>query len=116
MRHNEADYDSLRQKYKNFFENMTWGFECGPGWYKIIEKLTDDIHAIMARDNLDTVATTVKEKYGTLRFYLSSTPKEIQDLIKKATKETETTCERCGEPGQISHNGCWVKVRCKTCI
>lgn len=115
MKHNQTDYQKLAEKYPDFFK-MHFGFECGPGWYKIIEKLTDDINAIIQRDKLENFyATTVKEKYGTLRYYMSIETDEMSDLIEKAEDETEITCEVCGNPGQMSRNGYWLAVRCNEC-
>lgn len=115
MKHNQTDYQKLAEKYPDFFKTA-FGFECGPGWYKIIEKLTNDINAIIQRDKLENCyATTVKEKYGTLRYYMSTETDEISDLIEKAEDETENTCEVCGNPGQMNRNGYWLAVRCNEC-
>ena len=115
MKHNQSDYDSLREKYKEFFK-MGFGFECGPGWYKIIEKLTEDINAIVQREKLECCyATQIKEKYGTLRYYLSTETDEMSDLILEAEDESEQTCEVCGNPGEMTKDKWWLKVRCNEC-
>jgi hypothetical protein len=67
-------------------------------------------------------AFQVKEKYGTLRFYMSISTQEIEDLIEKAEEESETTCEYCGTQQNVqmttvwSKNPyCWLKLLCEEC-
>lgn len=43
---------------------MCWGFSCGDGWEPIIRRLSAKLEAAGA------VAVQVKEKFGTLRFYI----------------------------------------------
>lgn len=115
MSYSRKHYLDLREKYKKFFEKMPWGFECGSGWYKIIERLTEDICKIIEKDKLEDVyALYVQEKYGTLRFNISSATDEIYDLIEKAEDASENTCEICGEPGELIGES-WFKVRCDKC-
>lgn len=107
-------YVELVERHKDFFR-MPWGFECGPGWYKIIEKLCADICAIIERDKLqDVYVTQIKEKYGTLRFYLNTETNEMSELVGKAAAESSITCEECGQPGKIIGNK-WLMVRCENC-
>jgi hypothetical protein len=116
MRHDRKDYDQLKEKYKPFFDQLPFGFECGPGWYGLLAKLTEDIHAVIKEKGLkDCRAEQVKEKFGTLRFYISSGVDEIFDLIEEAEEKSETTCEECGQPGELGAKGYWYSVRCKNC-
>jgi len=58
----------------------------------------------------------VKEKYGGLRFYLSSSTGEYLDMTYEAEKESTETCETCGKPGSPkTPEGNWVKTVCNTC-
>lgn len=59
-------------------------------------------------------ATQVKEKFGSLRFYMSSAPDEAYDLIDEAEKKSHTICEMCGAPGERkrSANTRWISTRC----
>lgn len=59
-------------------------------------------------------AAQVKEKYGGLRFYMTSGTDEIFDLIKKAEELSYKTCENCGEPG-YQRSGGWIYTLCDTC-
>lgn len=102
---------------------MGWGFECGNGWYKIIEeaakKLEPLIVAVIAKDPKAWEfgyyrATQIKEKFGTLRFYSSGGTKEMQDIMDKAMKQSSKICEVCGKPGKLRDDG-WLYTRCTAC-
>lgn len=89
---------------------MAFGFECGDGWFKIIDQLSADITAI----DKDVMAVQVKEKYGGLRFYIEGGAEHIYDLIDEAEERSLVTCERCGEPGTTRNEG-WVYTMCDKC-
>ena len=48
---------------------MCWGFECGDGWFNLINSLSFVLEMISRKYHIQIVATQIKEKYGTLRFY-----------------------------------------------
>ena len=79
----------------------------GPGWGDILRRL-------YAKLPKSTYVTQVKEKYGSLRFYIGSGSNRTFDLIDAAERESETTCEACGSPGTIIEEG-WYKCRCPEC-
>lgn len=58
------------------------------------------------------VATQIKEKFGTLRFYYYGGDEYIHGLEAMAESMTSVTCEKCGKPGKPSNNG-WVRVLCE---
>jgi len=146
---------------------MCWGLDVGDGWYDIIDTLCEALtytystsveideedgkrlgiepYKMGGEDNYffqveppQVVATQVKEKYGTLRFYyryefdeknifLSETKKYpdlkkvndrfynfIDGVVHFAETASGRTCEMTGQPGEIhasggSRNG-WLKV------
>ncbi len=102
--------------YKDRFEDpknslMIFGVECEDGWYDLIYKLSSDLTAL----NENIVATQVKQKYGTLRFYITSGSDAAYDLIDKAEQLSATVCEKCGSPcGQLIPGG-WIYTLCKEC-
>lgn len=51
---------------------MTWGFECGDGWFKLIYDLCLDIEDLCRDRDVQVIAVQVKEKFGGLRFYYHS--------------------------------------------
>ena len=93
---------------------MAFGFECGDGWFKIIDQLSADITALDKRDGTTTIATQVKEKFGGLRFYIQSGSDAVFALIDEAEALSERTCEMCGEPGKLRGKG-WVSTLCDSC-
>lgn len=104
---------------------MAFGFECGNGWYKIIDELSAEIEKynekLMATDlpedeKYPVVAMQVKQKYGGLRFYISGAPDFIHDLVDKAEDESYKTCEICGATEKVTCEGRhWVKTLCEKC-
>jgi len=87
---------------------MAFGFECGDGWFDIINRLSAKL------EPLGVIASQVKEKYGTLRFYVHSATDEAWDLIDEAELESSVTCEVCGEEGETRDDG-WVSTMCNKC-
>lgn len=59
-------------------------------------------------------ASQVKEKYGTLRFYMDLELNGMHELIMEAENKSASTCEECGKPGKMRDGG-WLKVRCDAC-
>lgn len=59
-------------------------------------------------------AAQVKEKYGGLRFYMTSINNEIESLIADATELSYKTCESCGKPGKV-RKGSWIRTECDEC-
>lgn len=50
-------------------------------------------------------ASQVKEKFGTLRFYMTSQTPEMDKIIEKACRKSAKTCEECGKPGKVVGRG-----------
>lgn len=109
------DLNNLITKYPELFKYLQFGIECGNGWYKLLDKLCDEITKACKRDKIEINVIQVKEKYGSLRFYVDSSPEEIDKLIDKAEFESEKTCEICGEPGEIDYELAWLRCRCEKC-
>lgn len=85
---------------------MGWGIACGDGWFD----LTDDFfaglqEAVREASMAQPVAGQVKEKCGTLRFYLSGAEPEISRLVQEAERRSAVTCEICGRPGALRQPG-----------
>ena len=89
-----------------------FGFECGYGWYPILEELFEKMHRYVTENDLNVKVVQVKEKFGGLRVYCHGhDDKTIRDMIREAENKAEVTCETCGKPGTLSTNGWW-KVTC----
>jgi len=57
------------------------------------------------------VLAQVKEKFGTMRFYVDGGTPEMHNYIEFAEAMTSRTCEVCGDRGK-SRSGGWVRVLC----
>jgi hypothetical protein len=97
---------------------MCWGFECGDGWEPLIRalsvKLEAAIAALPADQQPNYKAMQVKEKFGTLRFYLTMGTDEMFDMVEVAEAASAETCEGCGQPGSRRGGG-WIVTNCDAC-
>lgn len=111
---------------------MGFGFECGDGWYDIIDiacrmidhhikgrpdqqKWAKDYDQEIKPDIPPLVATQVKEKFGTLRFYHNGGDEVTDAYVSMVELMSGKTCEDCGMPGKtISKNG-WLRTQCSSC-
>ena len=99
---------------------MCWGFECGDGWYNILNQLMGNIqHHIDWRNKKEEVVAQVtldqvKEKFGTLRFYYTGGDDEISGMVRMAESMSGVTCEECSAPAK-THGPGWIRTICKPC-
>ena len=124
---------------------MGRGFECGDGWFQLIYELCTSIEAQAREMGLDPatedwpMARQVKEKFGSLRFYISAPSPEpsdnrleaesrggmlsfrpvasiesIRKLVAEAEAKSATICQSCGEPAELKTDGYW-RVLCDPC-
>lgn len=56
-------------------------------------------------------AAQVKEKFGSLRFYLDGGTEEMHNLIDEAERASSVICEDCGKPGKMRKGG-WIRCLC----
>lgn len=87
---------------------MAFGFEHDSGWYGLIDKLSEDLTKI----DPGAIASQVKEKFGTLRFYCSVYNDASMELIDQAEKESGYICEVCGQAGLTRWDLGWVRTLC----
>lgn len=118
-------YSELGQKDSCMF----WGVTTGDGWFDLIWRLSEDLEKL----DPNLVAIQVKEKFGTLSFYLRQADlgvkqydqgmisfepqarnEQVRARVKQATEESAVTCEQCGKPGKM-RAGSWHAVRCDAC-
>lgn len=93
---------------------LAFGFECMDGWYGLLVSLLTEISKETVPENF--VIAQIKEKFGSLRFYVDNSTTEIYNIISKYEKLSETTCEVCGKTGKLQRgNTGWYSVRCDNC-
>lgn len=130
----------LCEKYPKIFANrfksptetaMCWGFECGDGWYNILNALCFQIQEHIDWNNRQrerllesnpynakipdevsqVVAIQVKEKYGSLRFYYDGGDDRIYGMVCMAETMSAVTCEVCGDRGSMRGHS-WFYTAC----
>lgn len=108
-----------------------FGFECGDGWYGLLDEVSAKLEALIVqlpegdcfaddakddcpprRDNF--YAAQVKEKFGSLRFYMSMETEEMSEAIRKAEEKSEETCMECGAEGEIRVERGWWYCSCES--
>ena len=102
---------------------MCWGFECGDGWYNILNQLMSQIqHHIDWKQAgkekfnqgdgcVQVTLDQVKEKFGTLRFYYTGGDDAIRGMVHLAEAMSSVTCETCGNAGKFRGKG-WFYTSC----
>lgn len=96
---------------------MCWGFECGDGWFNIIDRLMHNIQSHIDWKNRDSEVVPqvtldqVKEKFGSLRFYYSGGDDTIRGMVSMAASMSSVTCEVCGSPGKFRGKS-WFYTAC----
>ena len=100
---------------------MCWGFEVGDGWKDLIWKASEKIEVEILKQPEDKrefyKASQVKEKFGTLRFYMTGETEAMSKVIEEAETTSGKTCEICVKPGEVMSQGGspfgWLKCVCK---
>lgn len=123
----------LVKKYPKILKNykgdplqtcMCFGMECGDGWYKLLDDCMNKIQYFCdvcskEGEEVQVVADQIKEKFGTLRFYISSYCSNdiqndiIDDIVAEAERQSEHICEETGEMGSVCKRGGWLKCLCR---
>jgi hypothetical protein len=117
---------------------MCWGFEVGDGWFNIINQLMGNIqhhldwkerqrdvtirfNSTAAPEDIRPVPDAipqvtldqVKEKFGSLRFYITGGDEYISGMVTLAESMSGVTCEDCGSIGERRSGG-WIRTLCDT--
>lgn len=120
--------DELYRKYPKIFRQkdlpmdqtcMCWGIDTGDGWYRLLDRLCAAIQSYI--DGGDgkigqVEAVQVKEKFGTLRFYVDGGDEVVSKLIGCAERLSGQICEECGATEDACTNTAgWLKTLCRRC-
>lgn len=100
---------------------MAFGFECNDGWYELLHEVSSKLELIIQKyieehDDCENYprAAQVKEKFGSLSFYMTHYLDEFDDPIREAEAKSMITCEYCGKIGKIRVGG-WMVTLCDGC-
>lgn len=109
--------DILLEAAPSVFPEDFW-FECQVGWLPILYSTGKSLEALnrvyAIRGDAPVVATQVKEKFGTLRFYYIGGDGQEEALIEQAEHASAVTCEDCGNLGTLRSGG-WHRTLCDRC-
>jgi hypothetical protein len=115
----------LYEKYPKIFAQkdltirescMPWGFECGDGWYMLIDKLCECLQFHIDKNSHPQVeAVQVKEKFGGLRFYTNNADEYLTGHIDFAESMSMEICEVCGSTKDVEQTKGWIKTICTKC-
>jgi hypothetical protein len=170
--------EMLCQKYPKIFAQrnmnpqqtlMCWGFECGDGWYNLLDHLCLNLQSYIDQHNKQrqrevskkeayangysavlkfyqgdaaqpsewdeknayktmkegvvvpdeipqVVAVQVKEKFGSLRFYVDGGDDYTAGMIRLAESISASMCESCGIPSKVKNNDGWLSNMCPVCV
>jgi hypothetical protein len=111
----ELDLQLIDKHAKIFKGGRFRHFECGDGWYALIDDMATKLQArIDASGCEQMVANQFKEKFGEVRFYFSGgDDDEIRAIVDTAEALSRVTCDYCGAPGTMGSAGGWMRVRCE---
>lgn len=124
--------EKLCTKYPKIFANrhgdmrttcMCWGFECGDGWYWLIDSLCSNLQWNTDNNNSGSnegrypqvVASQVKEKFGGLRFYVEGATEAQYAVISFSEALSYHICEACGTTKNIGHTRGYIRTLCEDC-
>jgi len=110
------DWSQLQEEYKDLLGENFY-FECNTGWYNILRcflrlVLHEKEHSPEKFEEFHVYQ--IKEKFGTLRVYLSSTTEKVVAAVQYAELLSSCTCETCGRPGERRGGG-WISTLCDRC-
>jgi hypothetical protein len=93
------------------------GFECFRGWRPLLGRLLERLERAIAEQPPEAQAEfriiQIKQKFGRLRVYLSTTATpEMRAAIDEAEEESIATCEVCSAPGRLADRNGWTSVKC----
>jgi len=105
---------------------MGRGFECGNGWFPIIDSLCHRIQEHIDQHNKyrkdeplmdQMVFLQVKEKFGGLRIYAKGGDEYCHGLISMSETLSHYFCEICGIGGcgHVGHTKGWIQSVCEEC-
>lgn len=109
----ENKYFLISKKYENI---LKCPIECNFGWIDIIEQACHHINDYVTRTQFENFKIVqIKEKFGQLRIYTSTTDNYITGIIVMACAISNLTCEVCGSKGSCRSDKPWIRTLCDEC-
>lgn len=115
----ESKIEDLLRLCPNLYSHPIF-FECGQGWFEIIKGLSEKLEQMIIDGDWEErglpYAVQVKEKFGSLRFYMSTETDEMSRLIEEYISMSKKICERCGIEGTLRERNRWYSTVCDQCV
>jgi hypothetical protein len=96
---------------------MSWGFRCEDGWFALLYRLSQQMtdYAACHPAVQAIIVAQVKEKFGTLRFYVDGADDHMHTLIDAAETQSAEICELDGTPGRLRARQGHYQTLCDDC-
>lgn len=121
--------EDLIPKYPHVFSRtpnygFDWfGFECHDGWHDLLEEaaiklepmITSHLETVDSEDFYRPTTSQIKEKYGTLRWYVTGYTDDMMNIINDTEDKSHHICEVCGKLGKLRHIRGWYSTLCEEC-
>lgn len=104
---NDKRLEKIKEKCPLLFkEEPRSGFCIGDGWFPLVERLCYTIenqlkYYVPEEIRGEIYIAQVKEKFGTLRFYMNQSTPYIDGAIALAESLSFIICETCGHPASL---------------
>ena len=109
--------DKILQDYPELFAKTTPSV--GDGWFNLVNSICDIIknHLDQYPEEIRNQAyvTQIKEKFGTLRFYMNHEDDFMSGVIALAEYWSGSICEDCGAKGVTRNVFGWMRTLCDKC-
>ncbi len=108
---------------KEMVQPIQFGFECGDGWYTILDTLMSSIEWWLnpethfpREERKPFQITQIKEKFGGLSFYYDGGDDRIRGMVNLAESLSYKTCEKCGSTKNVKQTSGWITTLCEDCF
>lgn len=92
-----------------------FGFEINKGWHPLLKELSIKLESLIMQipepERHEYYVSQVKQKYGSLLYYMEKSNLEMSQLINTAEHQADQTCEFCGKMGKL-RSTFWIRVLC----
>lgn len=108
--------DKLYKDYPLLFTKQT-SFYLPEGWVDLVRGLCDVIshhieYAYPKEIGEQIYVSQIKEKFGTLRFYMAHDDDFISGAVTMAEMQSYQLCQKCGKKGTHRNLGGWISTLC----
>ena len=118
---NDPRIEEFKKSYPNLFKEgcLRIGFNLPVGWEVLVRNLSNIIEYHIAYDLSEEIreeiyVVQIKEKFGSLRFYLNKSTPYIDGAIAVTESLSSEVCETCSKPG-VLRKGTWIRTMCDSC-